>query len=189
MKLTNAMESGVKRLLTRVRSVSATGEETCWCPLCRADIMALALSILPPRYATRRTGDVEADAHLAQSLNAAVARSVRHVGCFPKHPSGGGIAAGEPVWIVNFPLEECFRVIEPLIRSREVACECWQCRCDMVAFALNRYPPRYGVELDGRTHMRESDREQMRAELVPFLELAVEIVSKIPRHELPTATV
>jgi hypothetical protein len=99
------------------------------------------------------------------------------------------VASGELVWIVNFPLEECFRMIEPLIRSREGACDCWQCRCDMVAFALNRYPPRYGVELGGRTHMRESDREQMRIELVPFLELAVGIVSKVPRHELSTAAV
>ena len=189
MKLTNAMELGVKRFLNRLRAASPAGQETCWCPLCRADMMALALSSLPPRYATRRPWDIEADAHLAESLGAQVTRAVRHVELFPKHPSGGALEATEPVWIVNFPLEEGFRAIEPLIRSREDVCDCWQCRCDVVAFALNRYPPRYGVERGGHTHLREVDRDQMRSELASFLELAIGIVSKVPRHELSTATI
>lgn len=187
MKLTNAMEVGVKRLLTQFRAAAPAGEAICWCPLCRADMMALALSSLPPRYATRRPEDIEADPHLAASLRAEVERAVHHVGRFPKHASGEVLAVADPVWIVNFPLEEGFRAVEPLIRSREDVCDCWQCRCDMVAFALNRYPPRYGVEHRGRMHLREVDRDQMRAELRSFLELAIGIVSKVPRHELSTA--
>ena len=187
MKLMNAMEQPVRLHLNRLRELSADGDETCWCPLCRADMLALALSSMPPRYATRRVGDVDADPQLAATIHGGVARARRQVERFPKHAKGAAVAAGEPVWVVNFPLEESFRAVDDILRRHEGACDCWHCRCDMVAFALNRYPARYGVEHEGRTHIFEDDRARMRAELESFLDLAVRVVVAVPRHEFSAA--
>jgi hypothetical protein len=189
MKLNNAMEQVVRTHLNQLRAQSPTGDESCWCPLCRADMMALALSSLPPRYATRRSGPFETTPQLTTLVEDGVARARQQVQRFPKHPKGDAVAAGAPVWVVNFPLEEGFRAVDDILRGHDGACDCWHCRCDMVAFALNRYPARYGVEHEGKTHLFEDDRAQMRAELSSFLDLAVRVVATIPRHELSTATV
>ena len=187
MKLSNAMEPAVRDHLNRTRNESPLGDETCWCPLCRADMMALALSSLPPRYATRRRSEVGIEAPVAADIRLGVARARRQVERFPKHPKGAAVASSEPVWVVNFPLEEGFRAVDMLLRGHDTACDCWNCRCDMVAFALNRYPARYGVEHEGQTHLLDGDREQMREELSSFLGLAVRVVTTVPRHEVVTA--
>jgi hypothetical protein len=189
MKLTNSMELAVRSHLNRLRAVSPASDEACWCPLCRADMMALALTSLPPRYATRRPADIEADAQMSATVRDGVLLARATVERYPKHPKGAAVAAGEPVWVVNFPLEEAFRAVEPIQRRHDGTCDCWHCRCDMVAFALNRYPACYGVEHEGRTHLFEKDRAQMRAELESFLDLAVRVVTTVPRHEFSTATV
>ncbi|HWR97334.1 MAG TPA: late competence development ComFB family protein [Candidatus Methanoperedens sp.] len=189
MKLANAMEQAVRTHLNQLREGSAGADETCWCPLCRADMMALALSTLPPRYATRRAVAHQADPHQAATVGTLIGQAVRRVERFPKHAAGAAIAAGEPVWVVNFPLEESFRAVDAMIRSRDGVCDCWNCRCDMVAFALNRYPPRYGVEHRGVTHLLEKDRDQMRTELASFLDLSLRVVAAVPRHEFSTATI
>lgn len=189
MKLTNAMEQIVRTHLNQLRAQSATGDETCWCPLCRADMMALALTALPPRYATRRSGPVEVTPQTSALVIERVAHALKQVQRFPKHAQGAAVTAGARVWVVNFPLEEGFRAVEEILRRHDGACDCWHCRCDMVAFALNRYPARYGVEHEGKTHLFDDDRVQMRDELASFLDLAVRVVTTIPRHELSTATV
>ena len=183
MKLSNTMEQAVRTHLNKIRAQSAAGDETCWCPLCRADMMALALTSIPPRYATRRSGDADVEARTATAVHEGVARARRQVQRFPKHPKGAAVAAGKAVWVVNFPLEESFRAVDEILRRHDGACDCWNCRCDMVAFALNRYPARYGVEHEGQTHLFEDDRERMRDELTSFLDLAVKVVTTVPRHD------
>jgi hypothetical protein len=189
MKLANAMEHAVREHLARLRDESAAADEACWCPLCRADMMALSLSTLPPRYATRRIGSHQADPHHATTVGELVEKAVQRVGRFPKHAAGAAVAAGEPIWVINFPLEESFRAVDAMVRSRDDVCDCWNCRCDMVAFALNRYPPRYGVEHRGVTQLLEKDRDRMRAELASFLNLSLQVVAAVPRHEFSTATI
>ena len=187
MKLMNCMEHEVRVHLNRLRDLSPASDETCWCPLCRADMMALALSSIPPRYATRRPQDIEIDDQAKSVIHQKVAIARRQVERLPKHQRGAAVAAGEPVWVVNFPLEEGFRTVDAILRRHDNACDCWHCRCDMVAFALNRYPARYGVEFEGKTHLFEEDREQMREELSSFLDLAVTVVTTVPRHDLKPA--
>ena len=174
MRLTNAMELAVKE---QVRLLAAEAAHCCWCPLCRADVMALALSNLPPRYEVRGGGT-----HTAGEVGDEVARAARKVGGNPKHPPGEGVAVGESIWVVNFPLEEGMRAVDALFRGRDGACDCWRCRCDAVAFALNRYPARYGVEHRGETRLREEDRARIREELGAFLSLAIHVVTTVPRH-------
>jgi hypothetical protein len=177
------MEQVVRAHLNRLREESATGDETCWCPLCRADMMALALTALPPRYATRRPIDFEGEPSLFAAARDGVAAARRQIDRFPKHGKGAAAAASEPVWVVNFPLEEGFRAVDALLRREETPCDCWNCRCDMVAFALNRYPARYGVEHRGQTHLFEEDRKRMREELTSFLGMGIRVVTTVPRHE------
>lgn len=189
MKLTNAMETMVRAHLNEVRATSPAGDEACWCPLCRADMMALALTALPPRYATRRPGSADATQQMLSLVEEQVSQARAQVQRFPRHPKGSAVASGAPVWVVNFPLEESFRVVEDILHRHDGACDCWHCRCDMVAFALNRYPARYGVEHEGRTSLIEADRSRMRDELSRFLDLAVRVVTTIPRHEFSSAAV
>jgi hypothetical protein len=180
------MEQAVRIHLNRIRAKSPAGDETCWCPLCRADMMALALTTLPPRYATCRPCDVEIEARTAASVQDEVAVARTRVERHPKHATGAPVAAGETVWVVNFPLEEGFRAIDAILRRHDRACDCWTCRCDMVAFALNRFPALYGVEHEGRTRVFEEHREQMRDELSSFLDHAIGVVTTAPRHDLRT---
>jgi len=183
MKLSNLMEPAVRIHLDKMRARSPLGDETCWCPLCRADMMAFALTALPPRYATSRLCDLEIEEEIAAAIRNKVVLARRQIESKPKHPKGVPVAAGEPVWVVNFPLEESFRAVDALLRRQDAACDCWHCRCDMVAFALNRYPSRYGVEYEGRTLLIEEHREQMRDELASFLDHAVKVVTTVPRHD------
>ena len=187
MKLINLMEQAVRAHLNRLRAQSQAGDETCWCPLCRADMMALALTSLPPRYATCRPRDVEIETLMASAISDEVVLARRQIDRFPKHAKDAPVAAGEPVWVVNFPLEEGFRAVDALLRRHDQACDCWKCRCDMVAFALNRYPARYGVEHEGRTQLFEEQRERMRDELSSFLVHAIKVVTTVPRHDFRTA--
>ncbi len=183
MKLRNAMEPAVKAHLNRLRLEGGGDKGTCWCPLCRADMMALALSGLPPRYSTRRQLTVDPGSEQDGAAAQAVAHAIEQVGRHPKHAPGAPVDGNEPVFVVNFPLEESFRAVDQLVSPDGETCGCWHCRCDTVAFALNRYPARYGVEHRGETHLREPDRAAMREEIGQFLGLAVGVVSAVPRHE------
>ncbi|MHB8836929.1 MAG: late competence development ComFB family protein [Candidatus Methylomirabilia bacterium] len=187
MKLSNSMEPAVRLHLSRLRAQSPQGDETCWCPLCRADMMALALTSLPPRYATCRPCDVAVEPRTAAAIHDEVVIARLQIERLPKHAKGAPVAEGEPVWVVNFPLEEGFRAVDAILRRDDTTCDCWNCRCDMVAFALNRFPARYGVEYQGRTHLIEEHRERMRDELTMFLDHAVRVVTTVPRHDLRTA--
>lgn len=188
MKLTNSMEPAVRFHLGRFRAAAVDGNDACWCPLCRADMMAFALTRLPPRYATRRPMDVTADPQLGSIVRDGVRHAREQVGRFPRHVRGAAVPSSDPVWVVNFPLEEAFRAVDAILHRHEEACDCWNCRCDMVAFALNRYPSCYGVEHEGRIHLFDRDRAQMRTEIESFLDLAARVVSTVPRHEHSNAT-
>lgn len=189
MKLTNAMEHAVRNHLNRLRDESAEGDERCWCSLCRSDMMAMTLSLITPRYATRRQAPGDVDPTVSAAISEAVNQARHQVSTFPKHLGRGAETTTGPVWVVNFPLEEGFRAVDEILRRHDGACDCWHCRCDMVAFALNRYPARYGVEHGGQTHLLEKERLQIRAEVSSYLDLAVRVVTAVPRHQLTPVAV
>lgn len=178
----NLMEEIVRETVFSHRPKNADTEGVCWCALCTADMQALALSSLPPQYVTRRAPLAGDKASRNGAVHVEVDRAIRHVGNHPKHPSAGTLARADAVSIVNYSFEIGFSVIEELMLGRTRGCECWECRCDAVAFALNRFPPQYGVAFGGRSAFPESNRVQMAEEMTPFLDLGVQIANALPRH-------
>ena len=48
MDIKNEMEQLVREEVRRVREQAGAAESRCWCALCETDIVALALTMLPP---------------------------------------------------------------------------------------------------------------------------------------------
>ena len=182
MQLANAMEPAVQAHLNRVREEFAGVDAICWCPLCRADMAALSLSTLTPCYYTRRAKDPAADPERNAAVREKVVHAVRHVELHPKHAPGDAVPEGEEALVVSILLEEGFAAVEELLDAGHGPCECRTCRCDAVAFALNRYPARYGVRFRGGMNLTRGDRAQLRGELAPFLGLGLKVVATAPRH-------
>jgi len=179
----NLMESAVQQALQAHRQSCLGGDSACWCSLCTSDMQALALTALPPLYVTRRGGIVPDDPAHAPAIREEVERAVGRVESNRKH--GKGTASCGSVALVNFALEVGFVTIEERLQNIVGACDCWDCRCDAIAFALNRFPARYGVAIDGHSPFTEAYRHQMGDEMSSFLDLGVHIVSSLPRHDLP----
>ncbi len=177
----NVIEEAVRAALASERLRGSGIEAACWCPLCLADMQALALSSLPPRYVTRREDRSAIGSAQSAAVGEQVAQAVRQVSTHRKHRPEERAADAE-VAMVNFAYEVGFALIEERLMRQDGACECFDCRCDAVAFALNRFPPQYGVALRGRSAFTVRSRSEMGAEMSSFLDLGVRVVTDVPRH-------
>jgi competence protein ComFB len=73
--------------------------------------------------------------------------------------------------------------LENLISGREDICKCPKCKLDIVAWALNRLPPKYVVTDKGRMYTKLKEQEiQFRADVVQELTKAISRISKGPQH-------
>ncbi len=86
IKVQNVMEDVVGEIIDNI--IEITG--MCGCPKCRADVMALSLNKLPPKYVATQTGNVfshmEATATQMQAeITVAVMTAVEMVTRNPKH--------------------------------------------------------------------------------------------------------
>lgn len=68
----------------------AKRKEICTCPICRADIMAIALNNLPPRYVNTDKGELFTRAsvlnsQLATDILVEVSKAIEHVIKQPRH--------------------------------------------------------------------------------------------------------
>jgi hypothetical protein len=178
----NVMEVAVRDALSTRAAAGADGG-TCWCPVCTADMQALALSSLPPKYVTRRGERAVLCSGGDGAIDDTVDHAVRWVGHHPKHRPGAPAPPADQVALVNFTYETGFALIDERVNGVVGSCECFDCRCDAVAFALNRFPARYGVALGGQSQFPEDGRRQMGAELAPFIDLGLRVVASRPRHE------
>ena len=61
-------------------------------------------------------------------------------------------------------------------------CTCEHCCADTLAMALNRYPSKYGVELEGSLKFPARERASIRRELGLIMNHAAEVVAERPRH-------
>ncbi len=85
--------------------------------------------------------------------------------------------------IVNY-MEDIVRdTLESLLSERKDICKCQKCKLDMIAWALNRLPPKYVVTDKGRMYTKLKEQEiQFRADVVQELTRAIAHISKDPQH-------
>ena len=80
-------------------------------------------------------------------------------------------------------MEEIVEAKLDIFLSQVDMCKCDMCRADVLAFALNKLPPKYVVSTSGDVFGRmQTTTTQMLAEITVALTSAVEMVKKRPRH-------
>lgn len=73
--------------------------------------------------------------------------------------------------------------LQALLSPGEDICRCEKCRLDMIAWALNRLPPKYVVSDKGRMHTKFKEQEiQFRTDVTRELTGAIAHINRNPRH-------
>jgi len=188
MDVHNEMEALVREAVQEIRAKGTTGD-TCWCRLCETDIVALALTLLPPFYSRPGGQAWSAGLATASKIHDAVQSAAKRVSLRPKHrPGMVGPARGD-VGLVNYTYEVGLQMVDPSVLASSAACTCPLCRADTLAYALNRYPPKYGVSAGGRRSLHPTYLGFMRRELGLLVSQAARVVGAKPQHRahLPSA--
>ncbi|HEY5997678.1 MAG TPA: late competence development ComFB family protein [bacterium] len=179
LSIKNEMEQLVREEVERVRS--AATEQRCWCSLCETDIVALALTMLPPLYCRTETFGHAAGIIKAGKIREAVQAAIKRVSLRPKHRVGAPSHRGT-VSLVNYTFEVGTDMVGPALGRGASSCSCESCRSDTLAYALNRYPAKYGVTVDGRRSLHPTYLDFMRHELGMLIGQAARVVSSHPHH-------
>jgi hypothetical protein len=182
MSVKNEMEAVVRDEVARVRAAAAGSRSECWCQLCEADTVALALTLLPPLYCREETVGTAATLISAGKIRDAVKAALKRVGLAPKHPPGALPTLRRDVGLINYAYEVGSTMVASALSRTTRACTCEHCRTDALAYALNRYPAKYGVNLSGRRSLHPTYLDFMRYELGLLVNHAAGVVSKHPRH-------
>lgn len=182
MTIKNDMEFLVRSEVKRRRDGSGGENDFCWCPLCEMDIIALALNQLPTRYCHEKNFGGAAAQGFGGTVRSAVAHAVRKVSQRPKHRPGRPLLHGDGVRMENYAQTIGTSLVGTLLSPESSACACAQCRADALAFALNRYPPKYGVSHGGRESYQANNADFIRHEIGQALAQAVAVVRERPHH-------
>lgn len=177
----NDMEFLVQSEVRRQQAKGKKGQEVCWCPLCEADVTALALNHLPPRYCHAKNYGFAKAEDFGDRVRGAVERAVEKVKRRPKHRPGRPDRASD-ARVLNYAQEIGDAVVGQLLAQRSAPCSCVQCRADALALALNRYPPKYGVTAPGRESYQTNFEDFIRHEMTQALALAAQVVATHPHH-------
>lgn len=181
MDIKNEMETLVRAEVDRVRSTLGAVRH-CWCALCTTDVVALALTQLPPLYCRRDSYGYAAGYATAGKIHDAVQSALKRVALRPKHRPGTPRALAEEVGLVNYTFEVGSAIVGPVFGRENRACGCSLCRSDTLAYALNRYPAKYGVRQGTRRSLHPTYLEFMRHELGLILTQAARMVAEHPHH-------
>ena len=85
--------------------------------------------------------------------------------------------------VYNYMEDVVKDTLEDLVSKREDICKCEKCKFDMMAWALNRLPPKYIVSDRGRIFTKLQGVEaQFRADVVRELTKAISRITKNPQH-------
>lgn len=181
MAIKNDMEFRVRAEAARRRGRPERHEDPCWCLLCEMDILALALNQLSPRYCQERNFGL-ANAHgLGDDVRKAVADAIRKVSRRPKHRPGRPLHIDD-VKMENFALRIGSALVGTILSPESSTCACEQCLSDALAYALNRYPPKYGVSYGGRESYQANYADFIRHEIGQALTQAAAVVREHPHH-------
>ena len=88
MGIKNEMEQLVRDEVARARREGGPGYAGCWCPLCEIDIVALALTLLPPLYCRTATSGNAAGLIRAGTITDAVQSALKRVEPLAQAPPG-----------------------------------------------------------------------------------------------------
>lgn len=184
MEIKNEMEALVRAEFERIKAAEAegTGMRRCWCSLCETDVVALALSLLPPLYCRGTLSGFATGLHTPGKIHDAVQSALLRVSLRPKHRAGEPGLARADVSLVNYTMEVGSEMVGRALGRSERGCACPECRSDALAYALNRYPPKYGVARGGKRNLHPTYLEFMRHELGMLISQAVRVVSTHPNH-------
>lgn len=181
MEICNYNGEAVTAEVARLKG-SPSGDDACWCPLCEADTICLALSMLPPCYG-RENGEQTLEQIQSNGFIPKVVRRARErVSTAPRHGKVSGEFPRYEIEVVNYSLDEGTRLLDETMQDGTIPCGCALCRVDILAFALNRIPPIYGVGLSGRTSFAPLRKEYVRQDLRKVLGAAAVAVTSTPRH-------
>ena len=182
MSIQNEMEQLVRDEVASVRKAGGPEYTGCWCPLCEMDIVALALTLLPPMYCRGEGHGNAAGLIKAGKISDAVQSALRRVGTWPKHRPGTLPAIQDEVALVNYTFEVGTTMVGPALEQCADGCTCDNCRFDTLAYALNRYPAKYGVVQAGRRSLHPTHIDFMRYELGMLIHQAARVVTARPHH-------
>ncbi len=182
MSIKNEMENLVRDEVARARKAGGPGYTGCWCVLCETDIVALALTLLPPLYCRKGTVGNATGVIRASTISDAVQSALKRVSLWPKHRPGAVPTTMERVALVNYTFEVGTTMVgSPQIRSA-IGCTCETCRSDTLAYALNRYPAKYGITRSGKRSLHPTYLDFMRYELGMLIGQAARVVSSHPHR-------
>jgi len=187
MRIRNEVEEAVGSAVFQLKSLAGEENSPCWCPLCEADVSALAMTILPPRYSTAVFGEITAGGNGSNPVKSAISTSLRRVDRSPNHPRSSPETRSARLNVINYAYEEGAALLTSLTQGDELRCSCDECLSDTLAYSLNRYPPKYGVLRGGRANLPPYQRDFMRHELGVIISHAVNVIASAPRHGHPRA--
>ncbi len=178
----NDMEHLVRREVARRRLDPKAPRGVCWCALCEADVIALALNRLPPRYCRGANFGYAAVGGYRTEVRDTVTRALEKVSRRPKHRPGAPDRFRSDVLLEDHALKIGTTLVAGGAAPRDSACTCEGCLADALALALNRYPPKYGVSSPGRASYQENYADFIRHELGQELVRARQIIGSNPSH-------
>jgi len=183
MSIKNEMEQLVRDEVARTRKESGPGYGGCWCRLCEIDIVALTLTLLPPLYCRTATYGHAAGLIKAGTISDAVQSALKRVSLWPKHRPGTLPTLRDGISLVNYTFEVGSQMVGPALGLSASGCNCDACHSDTLAYALNRYPAKYGVVRDGQRSLHPTYLDFMRYELGMLINQAARVVSSRPHHD------
>ncbi len=182
MRIKNYMELAVKADVLRFKEDGGKRLNGCWCEVCEADVVALALTYLPPRYCMDHSYGLIGKKTLPGTVRSAVQKAASRVSLKPKHRPGRPDPFIRRLRLANYAFEEGCAIVRTVMTEVQSPCVCRQCQADTLAFALNRMPARYGVECNGQSNLPDIQKDFMRHELNMLLTQASKTVASRPHH-------
>jgi hypothetical protein len=138
--------------------------------------------MLPPLYCRAETYGHASRFIKAGTIRDAVKTALKRVALRPKHRPGVPRSLKGEVGLVNYTFEVGAEMVGAELDRASVACGCESCRTDTLAYALNRYPAKYGITQGGRRSLDPSYLEFMRHEIGLLIGQAARVVSAHPHH-------
>lgn len=178
----NDMEHLVSREVGRRKGERVRGRERCWCPQCEADVIALTLNNLPPRYCRSANFGYAASEGYGSQVGKILDLALEKVSRRPKHRPGAPDRYRQEAQREDYALKIGCSLVETAFPVREGVCSCEGCRADALALALNRYRPKYGVSSPGRSSYQENFEDFIRHEVGQLLVAACQVVCANPSH-------